>query len=225
MTANADLQRLNRAPCTLYAILDASYVNEAAFPGLADQLIRGGAGMLQIRAKHANTEERVRMARTVLPIAQSASVPLIINDDLEAVIQLPGTGLHIGQDDMPPDEARDRLGHDRIIGLSTHSREQAEQAEQLAEQGIIDYFAIGPVFATPTKPDYTPVTPDLVHWAIARRFKTLHFFIGGLNRDTLPIVGKLGAKRVVIVSALLRASDPETEAKACLDLLSDIKTV
>ena len=223
MTANADLQRLNRAPCALYAILDASYANEAAFPGLADQLIRGGAGILQIRAKQSNKEERVRMARTVLPIAQSASVPLIINDDIDAVIQLPGTGLHIGQDDMPPDEARDRLGHDRIIGLSTHSREQAEQAEQLAEQGIIDYFAIGPVFATPTKPDYTPVTPDLVHWAIARRFKTLHFFIGGLNRETLPIVGKLGAKRVVIVSALLRASDPETEAKACLNLLSDIK--
>lgn len=223
MTANADLQRLHRAPCALYAILDASYANEAAFPGLADKLIRGGAGILQIRAKQSNTEERVGMARTVLPIAQSASVPLIINDDIDAVIQLPGTGLHIGQDDMPPDEARDRLGHDRIIGLSTHSREQAEQAEQLAEQGIIDYFAIGPVFATPTKPDYTPVTPDLVHWAIARRFKTLHFFIGGLNRETLPIVGKLGALRVVIVSALLRASDPETEAKACLNLISAIK--
>ncbi|OPZ72253.1 MAG: Thiamine-phosphate synthase [Verrucomicrobia bacterium ADurb.Bin474] len=220
MTAKSDLLRIAKAPISLYGILDTSCIEPDQFATYADKLIKGGAGILQIRAKHSNTAERIRMANAVLPVAQSASVPLIINDDLDAVLNVPGTGLHIGQDDMPPSEARNRLGPNRIIGLSTHSREQAEQAEKLAEECIIDYFAIGPVFATPTKPDYVPVTPDLVQWAVTRQFKAPCFFIGGITRNTLPIICDLGARRVVIVSALLKAADPEAETRACLDLMA-----
>jgi len=220
MTANADLLRIAKAPFSLYGILDTSCIGADQFATYAQNLIKGGAGILQIRAKHSNTDERARMASSVLPVAQSASVPLIINDDLDAVLNVSGTGLHIGQDDMPPYEARNRLGPNRIIGLSTHSRDQAEQAEQLAREGIIDYFAIGPIFATPTKPDYVPVTPDLVEWAVGRQFQAPCFFIGGITRNTLPIICGLGARRVVIVSALLRASDPEQETRACLNLMA-----
>ena len=88
MTANADLLRIAKAPFSLYGILDTSCIGADQFATYAQNLIKGGAGILQIRAKHSNTDERARMASSVLPVAQSASVPLIINDDLDAVLNV-----------------------------------------------------------------------------------------------------------------------------------------
>ena len=205
-----------RIPARLYAILDTGYAKAGRFSWLARELIAGGAGIVQVRAKSESTRERIRLIETVLPECEAGGVPLIVNDDIEAATEFPGLGLHLGQDDLAVESARERLGPGPLIGLSTHSREQALEAYRKALEGVIDYFAIGPVFATPTKPTYEPVTLDLVDWAAAQGFKVPHFFIGGVNLGTVHAVASRGARRVVVVSDLLKAEDPRGQAAAIL---------
>ena len=201
------------AEARLYAILDTAYVSFGNWRSVCADLIAGGAAIVQVRAKHSRPEERDELVREVLPLFEESSgraPQLIINDDVELCARYPITGLHIGQDDTPPTEARRRIGPDRVIGLSTHSFEQARAADALA--GTIDYFCVGPVFATQTKPDYTPVGPELVRRVSAMKPRLPWFAIGGINRLTLREVLAAGASRVVVVSDLLCASSPREAA-------------
>jgi thiamine-phosphate pyrophosphorylase len=200
----------------LYGILDTGYLPLDQFEATAEKLIQGGVGMLQIRAKKESAETRHRLVERVLPVCLETEIPLIINDDLSVAMRHPEVGLHVGQDDLPVDVARGELGPDRIIGLSTHSEKQAGDAYAKAKLGLIDYFAVGPVFPTQTKPDYIPVTLDLVKWVVSQCYEVPHFFIGGINRKSLPALIETGAKRVVVVSDLLQAENPEIAATEIL---------
>ncbi len=196
----------------LYAILDTSYIAAEDFALYAEKLIKGGVDLLQIRAKYESADDRRALVRSVLDVCTDANIPLILNDDVEVASEFDGLGLHVGQDDLNPEIAREMMGPDRIIGLSTHSREQATAAYEYYQKGIVNYFAVGPVFKTPTKPDYTPVTLDLVSWVVENNFHAPHFFIGGINESTLPLLIGRGANRAVVVSALLKAIDVSAAA-------------
>ncbi len=209
-----------------YAILDTAYVAPANWQGVCQSLIDGGASLIQVRAKHATTAQREELLKQALPLFQT-SVPsgarpplLILNDDVELCARHPGVGLHLGQDDMPPAEARRRIGTDRVIGLSTHSLEQARAAQALAP-GIIDYFCVGPVFATRTKPDYSPVGLEMVRLVAASAPLLPWFAIGGINRSTLPDVVAAGARRVVVVSDVLQDPRPADAIRDHLRALRD----
>ena len=193
-----------------YAILDTAYVPRARWRTVCAALIEGGADLVQVRAKRATAPERERLLEEILPLfGEPAGLRprLVINDDVELCTRHPGTGLHVGQDDTPPAAARDRIGPDRVLGLSTHSLAQAEAAMALAP-GVLDYFAVGPVFATRTKPDYVPVGLDLVRRVAAAFPRTPWFCIGGINRLNTREVVAAGAMRVVAVSDVLLAPDP-----------------
>ena len=195
---------LGRIP--FYGILDTGYVSQEDWENKCLALLEGGAGIIQLRAKKESHEERKKLLERILPFFADTSAPLIINDDLELAAAYPNLGLHVGQDDISPREAREKLGPDRIIGLSTHSLIQAQAALCLASQ--INYFAVGPVFATGTKPDYTPVGLGLVR-EVRGLQPTLPFFcIGGINRSNLHQVRAAGAHGVVAVSDVL--NDPDT---------------
>src|SRR5689334_17225586 len=121
----------------------------------AEQVARfadGGATLVQLRDKHASALEFYQQAQAALEIANERGVQLIINDRVDIALAL-GTGVHLGQDDLPPEAARRLLGPDAIIGYSTHSVSQIQQAATLP----IDYFAIGPIFPTSTKENPDPV--------------------------------------------------------------------
>lgn len=194
------------ATARFYAILDAGYAPLERFPELGRLVISGGADIVQLRAKHAATAQRVALLRALAPLCLAAGVPLICNDDLEAVLAVPGVGLHIGQDDMPPRAARAALGPDRALGFSTHSLPQAQAALNLGD--TLTYFATGPVFATSTKPDYPAVGLELV-CAVARINPPLPWFcIGGINRGNAAQVRAAGARAIVAVSEVLCAADP-----------------
>lgn len=216
---NVSNNQVELSKIALYGILDTGYLAMDQFSAMAENLIAGGVGILQVRAKKESSKVRCQLVEQVLPVCMKAGIPLVINDDLSVATQFDSIGIHVGQEDQSSEEIRDILGPDRIIGLSSHSIEQATQAYQLGKRGTIDYFAIGPVFATQTKPDYVPVTLDLVHWAIEQGFDIPHFFIGGINRLTLPQVLEVGAKQVVVVSDLLLADDPCAVAKEMVDLI------
>ena len=199
-----------------YGILDIAYVPVERWTNVCVALIEGGASLIQIRAKHASPSERKELVRKVLHLFDPVSGKppfLVINDDVELCARLPGTGLHIGQEDTPPAEARRRIGSDRLLGLSTHSQRQAQAALDLPE-GVLNYFCTGPVFATPTKPDYAPVGLDLVRWVAGRHPDLTWYCIGGINRENMSEVIRAGAKRVVVVSDVLLDADPASAVRA-----------
>jgi thiamine-phosphate pyrophosphorylase len=199
---------LTRARC--YAILDTGYVPRSRWSKVCRALIEGGADIIQMRAKTERPAERRALLEEILPLfeaAGSGAPPLVINDDIDLALSHPGLGLHVGQDDLPAAEARRLLGPGRILGLSTHSREQVAGALALAP-GVLDYFAVGPVFPTQTKPGYRAVGLELVAHAVAAARELPFFCIGGINRGNVAQVIAAGGRRVVAVSDILCDPNP-----------------
>ncbi|MDK3156682.1 thiamine phosphate synthase [Kamptonema cortianum] len=143
-----------------------------------------------------------RLGGEILTVTREVGIPLIINDHPQIAADIGADGVHVGQDDLPVAEVRKLLGPGRIVGKSTHSLEQARAA--FAEKP--DYIGFGPLFATPTKPDYIPI--GLAQIAQVRQEATLPFFcIGGIKRDNVDTVIAHGAVGVVVVSEILQAPD------------------
>jgi thiamine-phosphate pyrophosphorylase len=192
------------ARCRLYGFVDTAYI-EGLDPGeIARELIAGGVDIIQVRAKEKSHVELVDLGLKVVSAAFQYKVPVIINDDIEAAFEVGADGVHLGQEDwaaIPPGKRAERLANMRIVGLSTHSIEQALAAEQ---EGA-DYIGVGPVFPTATKPGVKPVGVELVR-EVATRVKTPFFAIGGITLDNIGEVLKAGATRVAVVSAILQAT-------------------
>ncbi len=191
-----------------YAILDTGYVPHDKLADKCRQLIEGGAKVVQLRAKKETSVQRRQIALSLLPIFRSDDAPIfVINDDIELAASLEGgnIGLHIGQDDIPPYKARMILGWNKALGLSTHSLVEAQSADAMAD--ILDYFAVGPVFATQTKPGRRPVGLSLVEKVALMKPKLPWFTIGGVSSKTIESVAKAGAERIVAVSDVLVKPD------------------
>ncbi len=199
----------------LYAILDLGYVAMAKAEAVASELIRGGADLIQLRGKKESVEELTRLAQKLHRLTRGAGVPLIINDHPEIARDIPLEGLHLGQDDLPIAAAREIVGRDCWIGKSTHSLAQATAA--VAEGP--DYLGFGPLFATPTKPDYAPIGTDEIR-RVHELVQLPIFCIGGIKLQNLPAVLAAGAKRVVIVSGLLQSDDVAAATRAAKALLN-----
>ncbi len=214
--AHKTAERLRKA--RFYAILDAAYLVPAQFAPMCRAVIEGGADIVQLRAKNADKATIRGLLESILPQFEGNEIPLIVNDHLDIALDYPRCGLHIGQEDMPVTRARAELGPERILGLSTHSVEQAAQALELA--GFLSYFCTGPVFPTRTKPDYIPVGLELVGKVRAMNKDCLPLFcIGGINRQNVGSVCKAGAERIVVVSDVLHCNEPAVavrELKAAL---------
>jgi len=204
------------ARARLYAILDIGYVKPARALAVADELLRGGVDIIQLRGKNQSLAELAKLAEELHCLTSKAGVPLIINDHAEIARDLAIEGLHLGQDDLTIAAAREVVRRDCAIGKSTHSLAQAIAA---IEEGA-DYIGFGPLFATPTKPDYQPIgLGDIgrVHEVVRRPI----FCIGGIKLNNLSQVMAAGARRVVIVSGLLQAADIAAAARQAKTLLSE----
>jgi thiamine-phosphate pyrophosphorylase len=200
------------ADARLYTFVDTAYLHGRDPAEVARALCDGGSDLIQLRAKGASLDEVRRLAEAVLPVCEHAGVTFVLNDHPKLALQLGVPFCHLGQEDFfdagfttaaqvtgcPP-----RMQ----LGISTHAPEQAQRALKAAP----DYIAIGPVFATPTKPGRPGVTLEYVRWAAAN--VTLPWFaIGGITLENLDAVLEAGARRVCVVSAILNTPDP---AAAC----------
>lgn len=188
-----------------YGILDTAWIPRAQCLAKCKALLDGGAAIIQLRAKRETRQERRSILDEILPLFQHSTVPLILNDDHELALDYPSLGLHVGQDDLPVEQARQALGPDRCLGLSTHSPDQAHAA--IAQAHLLSYFAVGPVFATQTKPDYSPVGLDLVRYVAELRPPLPWYAIGGINRSNATTVTDAGAPGLVAVSDVLCDAD------------------
>jgi len=212
------------AACRLYAFVDTACLHGRAPAAVAQQLCDGGADLIQLRAKGSPLVEVRRLAEAILPTTRRANVGLVINDYLSVAREVGAECCHLGQEDFfdaghkhideirsPTrcDGATARRESEIRIGLSSHAPVQAQHAITAGA----DYIAIGPVYATDTKPTAKPVTLEYVRWAAAN-VKIPWFAIGGINLKNLDEVVAAGAERICVLSAILKADDV---AKACAE--------
>ncbi len=193
--------------CRLYTFVDTAYLHGRKPVEIVHQLCDGGTDLIQLRAKNASLAETLQLAEAVLPFCRRAGVSFVLNDHPKLALQLGADFCHLGQEDFftagfttaaqvtgCPKQMR--------LGLSTHASTQAERAIATGA----DYIAIGPIFATPTKPGRLGVTLDYVRWA-SENVRIPWFAIGGITLENLDSVLAAGARRVCVVSAILNSPD------------------
>jgi thiamine-phosphate pyrophosphorylase len=201
--------------CRLYGIIDLGYVEASDTAPIAEQMIEGGVDLIQLRGKNKSIEELVELSKELHELTAKSATPLIVNDYAEVASSTPVQGVHVGQDDDSIEVVRQKVARDILVGKSTHSLEQACAAER---EGA-DYIGFGPIFATPTKPDYAPIGLENITRVHAEVNLPI-FCIGGINIDNLQRVIDAGAKRVVMVSALLKAHNIVDYARCATDMLA-----
>jgi thiamine-phosphate pyrophosphorylase len=172
--------------------------------------LRGGVDIVQLRDAALDDAALVAAARAFRTAASEAGALFVLNDRPDLVEACDADGVHVGQDDPPPAVARAAVGGERIVGRSTHAPEQADAA---AADPDVDYLAVGPVHATPTKPGRPAAGLDYVSYA-AHTVTKPWFAIGGLDAGNVHAVVERGARRIVVVRAITEADDPEAAARA-----------
>src|SRR5215207_5988648 len=192
------------ADARLYLVCDA---RPRAF---LDAALRGGADLIQLRDKTLDDAGLIEAAKTFRAAADAHGALFILNDRPDLVEACQADGVHVGQDDETPAQARAAVGPDRIVGRSTHAPEQGAAADADPD---VDYFAVGPVHATPTKPGRVPAGLEYVSWA-ASHAMTPWFAIGGIDAGNVREVAARGARRIVVVRAITEADDAEAAARA-----------
>lgn len=202
--------------CRLYGIIDLGYIPRLRDCNrIAEQMVSGGVDLIQLRGKGKSIEELMDLASEIHEITVRSNTPLIVNDHAEIAARVAVEGVHVGQGDDSIPVARQKAGRDLIVGKSTHSLDQAHSAHG---DGA-DYIGFGPIFATPTKPDYKAIGLANIR-RIHLDVSIPVFCIGGINIDNLQEIIDAGAKRVVMVSALLKAHSIVDYARCATDMLA-----
>ena len=196
----ADTARL--ADARLYFVTDASTDEHALHEALA-----GGVDVLQLREKDAADDEILAAAETFRAVCIEHGALFVLNDRPDLAVAAGADGVHVGQDDEPVARVLEQIGPELLVGVSTHSREQLATALETDA----DYICVGPVYATPTKPDYPAVGLDLVRHAAGVADRPW-FAIGGIDGKNVTEVAAAGAPRIVVVRAIRDAPEPRAAA-------------
>lgn len=186
----------------LYVIIDLK-VARGDVGKITEDVIKGGANFIQLRAKEVSTKEFLRAGTEIEKICRKSGIPFIINDRVDVALALNSDGVHLGQDDMPVSIARKLIGRKKLIGLSVHSLEEAKSS--YSEKP--DYIGIGPVFSTTTKANAGhPVGTALIK-AIKSETNIPLVAIGGINAGNVSEVIEAGADTIAVCSAILCADN------------------
>lgn len=198
---------------TLYLVTDRGLMSSKTVEESVERAIKGGASVVQLREKDCTSREFYELALRVKRITAPRNVPLIINDRIDICLAADADGVHLGQKDLPCREARKILGNDKIIGVSAALPEEAVQAQK---DGA-DYLGVGAVFATETKSDTRPVTPEVIREI--RAAVTIPFVvIGGVNAENIKGLYGLGINGAAVVSAIVSQNDITSAARIMREL-------
>jgi len=207
-----DERRARLRDARLYLVCGAAGDGRGELRGFLDAAIRGGVDVVQLREKDPSVSDEAILdaARVFRAAADAHGALFVLNDRPDLAAAARADGVHVGQDDMPVAEARALVGEDVLLGRSTHTSAQVEDAA-VAD---VDYFAVGPVHATPTKPGRPAVGLELIRHAASAPRAVPWFAIGGIEPANVGAVVDAGATRIVVVRALTEAGDPEATARA-----------
>lgn len=184
---------------------------------LIPDLVRAGVDVVQLREKEMEAGDLIGAGEEVADACRRARVPFIVNDRPDVALALGADGVHLGQNDLPVAVAR-RIVGDALVGLSTHA---ATEIDAVSRSRAVDYAAVGPVFATPTKPGRRAVGLELISYASAH-LDLPWFAIGGIDERNLERVIAAGARRAVVVRAITQAADPVGAAATLKRMLSGV---
>lgn len=204
---------------SLYLVTDRNLSCGRSVVEIVKAAVRGGATVVQLREKECSTREYITLSKQILEFVKPLGVPLIINDRVDVALASGADGVHIGQNDMPYEEARRLMGKDAIVGLTVETVEEAISVENLD----VDYLGVSAIFATPTKPD----TKN--EWGIeglkTLRQKSKHKLvaIGGINPSNAEAVARAGADGLAVVSAICSAPDPEAVSRQLRTIIDKVK--
>jgi thiamine-phosphate pyrophosphorylase len=181
-------------------------------PRFLDEILAAGVDVVQLRDKDAETGDLLRWGEAFRETAERHSALFIVNDRPDVAVALGADGVHLGQEDLPAHLARDLMGPDAIIGMSTHSPAQFDSAPTEA-----DYLCAGPVWETRTKPGRPAAGLGLIRHAAAGDERRPWFAIGGITAGNLDDVVEAGARRIVVVRAVTEASSPSAAVRELLE--------
>lgn len=191
------------------------YLCTADRPDLATFLqscILGGVDLVQLRDKTLDDAGIVARARVAHQVCSEFGVPFIVNDRPDLAVLAGADGVHVGQDDMDPTEARRIVGPDRLLGLSTHAPEELPLTDAGVLTQPVDYFSAGPVEATPTKPGRSGTGIEYVTTATTRSPVPV-WITGGMTPETVPVAARAGARHFVVVRYLTESDQPQAAAQ------------
>ena len=208
---------MKKLDTSLYFITDSTGFSEEEFLRRTEAALRGGVTLLQLREKDKTTREYLELAQAVHALTQKYDVPLIIDDRLDIALAMDAEGVHLGQSDLPIDLARRILGPEKIIGATTKTVPQALDAWK---QGA-DYLGVGAIYPTTTKVKTILTSTDTLR-DICNAVPIPANAIGGLNRDNIDILAGIPIAGICVVSAIMKADDPE---KAAAELKAHTKAL
>ena len=203
-----DERRERLRAARLYFVIEAQLEQASAEDVVAAALV-GGVDMVQLRDKRADRETLLRTGAAFRRLCDDHDALFWVNDDPELALETGADGVHVGQEDLPVEETRRRVGPDVLVGLSTHSPEQLDAG--LAADA--DELSVGPIFATPTKEGRPPTGLEYVRYAVERARGAAWFAIGGIDGGNVEQVAAAGAERIVVVRAIRDAMDPAAAAR------------
>jgi thiamine-phosphate pyrophosphorylase len=196
-------------------VITGDHGNEVETTRIVEAALAGGANVVQLRKKTMPKGEQYAIALALRRLTLLHDALFIVNDHVDIAIAADADGVHLGQDDLPPSVVRQLPGfHDRLIGRSTHSLEQARTA---MGEGA-DYIAVGPVFPTPTKAGRPAVGTSLVSEVAAIADRPF-VAVGGIDHDNAPAVVEAGARALAVVRAVYDAADPAEAARRLHELI------
>ena len=197
----------------LYPITD-TLISRLSHAEQVERFAAGGATLVQLREKRASPREFYEAASQAMSLARTLGVRIVINDRVDIAIAVKADGVHLGQNDLPPDRARLLLGEDRIVGYSTHNLEQALAATSTP----VDYIAIGPIFRTRTKDRPDEVVGLETVSKVKQQITKPLVAIGGITLECAPLVIEAGADSVAVISDLFSSGDIAERTRRFLDL-------
>lgn len=194
--------KLDRESLLLYAVTDRAWLHGRKLAEDVEKALLGGATFVQLREKDATFEEFLEQAQEVKKVCKKYNVPFVINDNIEVALAVNADGIHVGQSDMEAGSVREKLGKDKIIGVSTRTVEEA----LLAQERGADYLGVGAMFQTSTKLDAADVTFEELK-AICAAVEIPVVAIGGISNHNVAELGGTGIDGVAVVSAIFAAED------------------
>ncbi|MFN0117882.1 MAG: thiamine phosphate synthase [Elusimicrobiota bacterium] len=175
---------------------------------ITEQALDGGVDVIQLRSKSLSDRNLFEAGKKIQELCRKTNALFMVNNRVDLLLALDADGVHIGHEDLPPAFIRETIGHRRILGISTHSLPQAIEAQKNGA----DYVSCGPIWATPTKPDYPAVGLGLIGFYRAA-LKIPYVIIGGINQSNIDQIVQAGGKTVAVVRAIYDAPNPTEVAK------------
>jgi thiamine-phosphate diphosphorylase len=212
LTLEERRRRLSEA--RVYFVCDAR-PGGRGLDALLGEALANGADMIQLRDKTLDDGELIEAGKAFRAAADAQDALFLLNDRPDLVAACEADGVHVGQEDFSPSDARAVLPTDALLGLSTHSRDQIEAAQELGDEAP-DYISVGPIWETPTKEGRPGVGLELIDTA-ARVARLPWFAIGGIDPENVGEVVAAGARRIVVVRAIRDAGNPAAAARSLRD--------